>query len=60
VCHSDDRLLLIETCSLPKFAPTRAFYAHHSYREVARIPDFYTDGDSEVIFAKRLALEPAG
>jgi ribosomal protein S18 acetylase RimI-like enzyme len=48
------RLLLIETSSLPKFEPTRAFYLRHGYREVARIPDFYADGDSKVIFAKRI------
>lgn len=60
VRERDGRLLLIETSSLPKFDPTRAFYARHSYREVARIPDFYTDGDSKVIFAKRLAPESAG
>lgn len=60
VREGDGRLLLIETSSLPKFDPTRAFYARQGYREVARIPDFYTDGDSKVIFAKRLAPEPAG
>ena len=58
VRESAGRLLLIETSSLPKFDPTRAFCAYHGYREVARIPDFYTDGDSRVIFAKRLAPEP--
>lgn len=60
VREGDGRLLLIETSSLPKFELTRAFYVRHSYREVARIPDFYTDGDSKVIFAKRLAPEPRG
>lgn len=48
------RLLLIETSSLPKFDPTRAFYARHGYHEIARIPDFYADGDSKVIVAKRI------
>lgn len=50
----DGRLLLIETSSLPRFDATHAFYRKHGYVEVARIPDFYRDGDSKVIFAKRL------
>lgn len=47
------RLLLIETSSLPKFDLTRAFYLQHGYHEIARLPDFYADGDSKVVFAKR-------
>lgn len=52
---SDGRLLLIETSSLPRFDATHAFYAKHGYAEVARIPDFYADGESKVIYAKRMA-----
>lgn len=50
----DGRVMLIETSSLPRFDPTHAFYRKHGYTEVARIPDFYRDGDSKVIFWKRL------
>lgn len=50
----DGRLLLIETSSLQRFDATHAFYRKHGYAEVARIPDYYRDGDSKVIFAKRL------
>ncbi len=49
------RLLLIETSSLSRFDSTRVFYGKHDYTEVARIPDFYTDGDSKVVFAKRIS-----
>ena len=49
------RLLVIDTSSLPRFDATHAFYAKHGYTEVARIPDFYADGDSKVIFTKRMA-----
>ncbi len=49
------RLLLIDTSSLPRFVATHASYGKHGYAEVARIPDFYADGDSKVIFAKRIA-----
>lgn len=48
------RLLLIETSSLPRFDAARAFYGKHAYTEVARIPDFYADGDSKVVFARRI------
>lgn len=51
----DGRLLIIDTSSLPRFDATHAFYGKHGYAEVARIPDFYADGDSKVIFAKRIA-----
>jgi len=47
------RLLLIETSSQPAYAPTRAFYLKHGYQVCATVPDFYTDGDSLVIFARR-------
>jgi len=47
------RLVIIETSSLPHYAPTRAFYLRRGYAEVARVPDFYSDGDDRVIFAKR-------
>jgi GNAT superfamily N-acetyltransferase len=49
------RLLLIDTSSLPRFNATHAFYLKHGYAEVARVPDFYADGDSKVIFTKRMA-----
>mgnify|MGYP000969833547 CR=1 FL=1 len=48
------RLVIIETSSQPLYTPTRAFYERRGYREVARVPDFYTEGDDRVIFAKRL------
>jgi ribosomal protein S18 acetylase RimI-like enzyme len=48
------RLLLIETSSLPKNEAARRFYLRHQYREVARVSDFYAEGDDRVIYAKRL------
>ena len=30
------------------------FYLKHGYEQVATVPDFYADGDSLVIFRKRL------
>ncbi|MGH7470658.1 MAG: GNAT family N-acetyltransferase [Longimicrobiales bacterium] len=50
----DARLVIIETSSLPHYAPTRAFYQRHGYQIVARVPDFYAQGDDRMIFAKRI------
>lgn len=54
ISASGGRLLLIETSSQPQYDATRAFYAKHRYDEVARIPDFYADGNSKVVFLKRI------
>lgn len=48
------RLILIETGGKPAYASQRGFYASLGYREVARVPDFYEDGDDRVIYQKRL------
>jgi len=50
----DGRLLLIETASLPSYEPTRRFYLKHHYEQAAVIRDYYADGDSLVVFSKRL------
>lgn len=50
------RLLIIETSSLPRYESARRLYSRHHYREVARIPDFYADGDDRVIYAKRFRV----
>ena len=47
------RLLLIETSSLPYYELTRKFYLKHGYQETATIADFYAEGDSMVVYAKR-------
>jgi GNAT superfamily N-acetyltransferase len=49
------RLLLIETSSLPAYAPTHRFYARHGYEPPACIADFYADGDDLLVYRKRLA-----
>ena len=46
------RVILIETSSQPKYEATRRFYVNLAYREVARVPDFYREGDDRVIYAK--------
>jgi GNAT superfamily N-acetyltransferase len=49
------RILLIDTSSLPGYAPTRRFYARHGYEAPVSIRDFYADGDDLLVFRKRLA-----
>lgn len=60
LARADARLVIIETSSQPLYEPTRAFYRRRGYREVARVPDFYADGDDRLIFAKRLAPPLSG
>ena len=60
LARMDARLVIIETSSQPQYDLTRAFYARRGYAEVARVPDFYADGDDRVIFAKRLSSSPLG
>src|SRR5262245_24114084 len=49
------RLLLIETAGLPHYDLTRKFYLKIGYQQAAVVPDFYADGDDQVIFSKRLS-----
>lgn len=53
------RLLFIETSSLPHSEGTRRFYARIGYELTAVLRDFYSDGDSMVIFRKRLEGQDA-
>ncbi len=47
------RMLLIETASKSSYDATRAFYLKTGYVEIARLPDYYRDGDDKVIYMKR-------
>jgi ribosomal protein S18 acetylase RimI-like enzyme len=48
------RVLFIETGSLPHYELTRAFYRKNAYDQHALLKDFYADGDSMVVFRKKL------
>lgn len=52
--------LYAETSSRPQYAPTRQFYAHTGFREVAALPEFFGPGDGKVILQKDLRPEPDG
>lgn len=46
--------LVVETSSRPLYEPTRQFYLRRGYPEVARVPNYYSDGDDRVIYMKKL------
>lgn len=46
--------LFIETAGREQYLPTRQFYEHQGYRQVAWLDDYFAPGDARVIFAKRL------
>jgi len=48
------RIVVAETSSLEKYAPTRHFYDRIGYSKEAQIDDFYKEGDGKVFFVKRL------
>jgi ribosomal protein S18 acetylase RimI-like enzyme len=48
------RLVIAETSTLDKYAPTRHFYDQIGYTKEAQINDFYKAGDGKVFFVKRL------
>jgi GNAT superfamily N-acetyltransferase len=48
------RLLLVESSTDPDQDGARAFYANAGFAEEARVRDFYADGQTKVIFSKRL------
>lgn len=52
--QAQGRLLLIETSSLDHYLPTRQFYLKQGYDQSTILRDFYADGDSMVVFAKRI------
>lgn len=49
------RVIVIETSDQAPLARARNFYLKLGYEERGRIPDFYAEGDSKVIFSRTLA-----
>jgi ribosomal protein S18 acetylase RimI-like enzyme len=49
------RLIRIETAGLDEYESTRHFYERSGYAEVARIRDFYWNGNDLLIYAKYLS-----
>jgi ribosomal protein S18 acetylase RimI-like enzyme len=53
-----ERLLLVETSSLPTFERAWALYRKCGYDEEARIRDFYAAGSDKIVFRKALTRTP--
>ena len=45
-------LLIAETSSKPSYDNTNRFYLRNSYREIARIRNYYAEGDDLVVYGK--------
>ncbi|MBS7646206.1 GNAT family N-acetyltransferase [Candidatus Bathyarchaeota archaeon] len=46
------RKIMVETSSRREYGPARSLYEGMGYREMARIPDFYSPGDAKIIYEK--------
>ncbi|MFH1768219.1 MAG: N-acetyltransferase, partial [Candidatus Omnitrophota bacterium] len=47
-------VLRVETSTKKEFAHARNLYARQEFKEVGRIPDFYEEGDSLIIYYKEI------
>ncbi len=48
------RMILADTSSIPAYEKTRHFYWKKGFREVARVPDYYHEGNDRITFCKKL------
>lgn len=48
------RVLIVETSSSPDLELTREFYPKQGYKQVAVLPDFWTEGEDKVVFLKKV------
>ena len=48
------RMILVETSSIPEYERTQRFYLQKGFKEVARVPDYYSPGNDRITFCKRL------
>lgn len=51
----DGRMILVETSSIPEYEGTQRFYLQKGFKEVARVPDYYSPGNDRITFCKRLS-----
>jgi ribosomal protein S18 acetylase RimI-like enzyme len=49
-----NRILIVETSSLPEFELTRKFYDNLGYAREAVIREFYQEGEDKIVFWKKL------
>lgn len=47
------RLIVVETSSLSRFQKAGNFYKRCGYSHVARIPDYYSEGEDKLVYLKK-------
>ncbi len=53
--NQGERVLIVETSSLPELEKARNFYLRQGYDQEARIREFYKAGDDKITFRKSLS-----
>ncbi|MDJ0653846.1 MAG: GNAT family N-acetyltransferase [Xanthomonadales bacterium] len=53
---ADQRVLIVETSSVPEYARTRRFYSNLGFAHEATIRDYWAAGDDKVIFWKAFGV----
>lgn len=48
------RYIHILTCDIPSFIPASMFYQKNGYKKVARMPNYYLEGEGRIDFYKEL------
>jgi ribosomal protein S18 acetylase RimI-like enzyme len=48
------RMILADTSSIAAYEKTHRFYEKNGFREVARVPDYYSRGNDRITYCKRL------
>jgi len=54
IAASGGQNVIAETSSLEKYEPTRLFYRRMGYTQAGLIRDFYSEGDDNITFVKRI------
>ena len=54
ITRNGGSMILIETSSTPEYERAKTFYRHRGYSQIAKIPDFYSEGDDKLILGKKL------
>lgn len=52
--RSKGRMILADTSSIPSYERARAFYLKRGFKEVARIADYYWEGNDRITYRKKI------
>ncbi len=50
----EGRMILVDTSSIPSYEKAQRFYLKKGFQEVARIADYYWEGNDRITYCKRL------